>query len=233
MRVAIIPARGGSKRIARKNIKIFRGLPMIAWSIKAARESGCFDHVIVSTDDDEIAEISRLHGATVPFKRPRELADDHTPTIPVLAHAVEQFEILTSEKVKEACCVYATAPFLTPDSIRLGLETLLSDEDLDFAFSVTGFAFPIQRALSISKAGRVEMIAPEFELTRSQDLPERYHDAGQFYWFRRAGVFENDGVFSAKSAPVVLPRERVQDIDTPEDWRCAELAHELLERKSK
>ena len=229
MRIAIIPARGGSKRIPRKNIKAFRGKPMIAWSIQSAIESACFDDVVVSTDDEEIASVARSYGATVPFMRPNELSDDHTPTIPVLRHAVESMEKMTASPISEACCIYATAPFVTPKFLKSGMNTLLADPDLDFAFSVASFPFPIQRALGLQKNGRVKMVYPEYELTRSQDLPERYHDAGQFYWFRRKGIFENDGVFSACSAPVIIPRERVQDIDTEEDWRCAELAHELLE----
>lgn len=228
MRIAIIPARGGSKRIPRKNIKGFRGKPMIAWSIEAALASHCFDEVIVSTDDDEIATVAKEYGASVPFIRPAELSDDHTATLPVLKHAVLEVEKLAGTSIQEACCIYATAPFVTSSILKKGLETLHSDAELDFAFSVTSFPFPIQRALGINADHRVEMIYPEHELTRSQDLPERYHDAGQFYWFRRAGLFNHDGIFSACSAPVIIPREQVQDIDTLEDWRCAELAHELL-----
>lgn len=231
MRIAIIPARGGSKRIPRKNIKEFRGKPMIAWSIEAAISSHCFDEVIVSTDDDEIATVAKEYGANVPFIRPAELSDDHTATLPVLKHAVLEVEKLANTSIQEACCIYATAPFVTSAILKKGLETLHSDAELDFAFSVTSFPFPIQRALSINADHRVKMIYPEHELTRSQDLPERYHDAGQFYWFRRAGLFNHDGIFSACSAPVIIPREQVQDIDTLEDWRCAELAHELLKNQ--
>jgi len=229
MRIAIIPARGGSKRIPRKNIKAFRGKPMIAWSIEAALESGCFDAVIVSTDDEEIAEVAKKQGAEVPFMRPSALSDDSTGTIPVLRHAVEAMEDHAGQQISEACCLYATAPFTTADLLRKGMEVLLEDHALDFAFSVTSFPFPVQRALVLNNAHRVEMLYPEYEQTRSQDLPESFHDAGQFYWFRRDGLFENDGIFTACSAPVMLPRERVQDIDTEEDWRVAELAHELLE----
>ena len=232
MRIALIPARGGSKRIPRKNIREFRGKPMIAWSIEAALESGCFDDVIVTTDDEEVATVAKQFGARVPFMRPAELSDDHTGTIPVLRHAMKEMEQQVEGGIGEACCIYATAPFVTAAILRQGLETLLSDESLDFAFSVASYPFPIQRALSVSADQRVEMVYPEHEQTRSQDLPERYHDAGQFYWFRRNGLLQNDGIFSACSAPVVLPRERVQDIDTPEDWRCAELAHELLEKRN-
>lgn len=232
MRLAIIPARGGSKRIPRKNIRPFRGKPMIAWSIEAAINSGCFDKVIVSTDDPEIAQTAKMWGAGVPFIRPPELSDDHTPTIPVLRHAVEAFQNLSGTTVSTGCCIYATAPFVTPEVIREGQHSLEQDPSLDFSFSVTSFPFPIQRALLINKEKRVEMVEPAHELTRSQDLPETYHDAGQFYWFRPASLLNNNGFFSARSAPVVLPRKNVQDIDTLEDWQCAELAHELLERAS-
>lgn len=232
MRIAIIPARGGSKRIPRKNIRKFRGKPMIGWSIEAALSCGCFDHVVVSTDDEEIADIARNLGAEVPFTRPAELSDDYTGTIPVLRHAVEATEDVMGAKIEEACCIYATSPFITPHFLKLGLDTLLMGQELDFAFSVASYPFPIQRALSVTADHRVQMVQPECELTRSQDLPERYHDAGQFYWFRRAGLFANDGIFSANSAPVIIPRERVQDIDTMEDWCCAELAHELLEKRT-
>lgn len=231
MRIAIIPARGGSKRIPLKNIREFRGKPMIAWSIEAALESGCFNEVIVTTDDEANASVARSYGASVPFMRPAELADDYTPTTPVLRHAVEAFEKIKGETVEEACCIYATAPFVSAAILKQGLEVLESDGALDFAFSVASFPFPIQRALGVTADHRIEMVYPEHELTRSQDLQERYHDAGQFYWFRRAGLFNNEGVFSACSAPVIIPRERVQDIDTLEDWRCAELAHELLEKR--
>jgi len=201
---------------------------MIAWSIEAALQSGCFDRVVVSTDDEEIASVAKSYGADVPFMRPAELSDDHTPTIPVLRHAVETAETLYEDSITEACCIYATAPFVTSETIKKGYATLLTDKSLDFAFSVASFPFPVQRALGLDQKGRVEMVYPEHELTRSQDLSERYHDAGQFYWFRRKGLFENEGIFSACSAPIIIPRERVQDIDTEEDWRCAELAHELL-----
>jgi N-acylneuraminate cytidylyltransferase len=232
MRLAIIPARGGSKRIPRKNIRHFRGKPMIAWSIDAAIQSGCFDKIIVSTDCEEIAQVARECGAKTPFTRPAELADDFTPTFPVLQHAVEAMELISGEKITLGCCIYATAPFTTADMIQAGQDRLTQSDDLDFALSVTSFPFPIQRALCISDMNRVQMLHPEHENTRSQDLTECYHDAGQFYWFRRDSLFDQSGFFSGKSAPVIIPRERVQDIDTEEDWHCAELAHELLEKRS-
>lgn len=220
MKIAIIPARGGSKRIPRKNIKLFCGKPMIAWSIEAALASGCFDQVIVSTDDLEIAAVARQHGATVPFMRPAELSDDYTGTVPVIRHAVEWF-IANGENPEQACCIYATAPLVTGEDIKRGLESLV-ENDCDYAFSVTSYAFPIQRAIRITTAERVEMFNPEHFNTRSQDLEEAYHDAGQFYWGRASAWLEGKMIFGPNSSPVLLPRHRVQDIDTPEDWERAE-----------
>jgi N-acylneuraminate cytidylyltransferase len=220
MKLAIIPARGGSKRIPRKNIKPFCGKPMIAWSIEAALESGCFDRIIVSTDDDEIAEVARQHGAEVPFLRPLELSDDHTGTIPVIRHAIETINS-QGRAVEQACCLYATAPFIQAEDLRRGLE-ILQGSGGDYAFSVTSYAFPIQRAIRLTPEGRVEMFNPEHFNTRSQDLEEAYHDAGQFYWGRADAWLQGKMIFSPASLPVMLPRHRVQDIDTPEDWVRAE-----------
>lgn len=220
MKLAIIPARGGSKRIPRKNIKPFCGKPMIAWSIEAALESGCFDRIIVSTDDDEIAEVARQYGAEVPFMRPLELSDDHTGTIPVIRHAIETINS-QGRAVEQACCLYATAPFIQAEDLRRGLE-ILQGSGGDYAFSVTSYAFPIQRAIRLTPEGRVEMFNPEHFNTRSQDLEEAYHDAGQFYWGRADGWLQGKMIFSPASLPVMLPRHRVQDIDTPEDWVRAE-----------
>lgn len=220
MRIAIIPARGGSKRIPRKNIKPFCGKPMIAWSIEAALQSACFDQVIVSTDDAEIAEVARQWGAAVPFVRPAELSDDHTGTIPVIRHAIEWFN-LQGQSVEQVCCLYATAPFVTAEDLRRGLD-VLQGNDCDYAFSVTSFPFPIQRAIRINAEGRAEMFSPEHFNTRSQDLEDAFHDAGQFYWGRAVAWLQGEMIFSPHSLPVLLPRHRVQDIDTPEDWARAE-----------
>ncbi|MBC7617631.1 MAG: pseudaminic acid cytidylyltransferase [Candidatus Saccharibacteria bacterium] len=220
MRLAVIPARGGSKRIPRKNIKPFFGKPVIAWSIEAALQSGCFDEAIVSTDDAEIADIARQWGAKVPFMRPVALADDYTGTIPVVRHAIEWFQQEGSPPT-EVCCIYATAPFVRSEDLRRGLDLLLTD-DCSYAFSVTSYPFPIQRAIRITDQGRVEMLHPEQFDTRSQDLEEACHDAGQFYWGRAQAWIEERVVFTPDSVPVPLPRHRVQDIDTPEDWLRAE-----------
>lgn len=228
MRVAIIPARGGSKRIPRKNVRAFYGKPMLAWSIAAAQESGCFDRIVVSTDDREIASVAQGLGAEIPFLRPAELADDYTDTIAVIAHAIEALQAQGSA-VAAACCIYATAPFVRAQDIQRGLR-VLEESKAGFAFSVTSYAFPIQRAIRINCDNRVEMFQPENFNKRSQDLEEAWHDAGQFYWGSVGAWLSRQPLFSAQSAPVTLPRYRVQDIDTPEDWRRAELLFEVLRR---
>jgi pseudaminic acid cytidylyltransferase len=234
MRLAVIPARGGSKRIPRKNIKSFCGKPMIAWSIEAGQASGCFDRIIVSTDDAEIAEVARAHGAEVPFMRPSELSDDHTGTIPVVAHAVD-WMAQQFGPVQLACCLYATAPFVQAQDLRQGLELLLQS-GAQYAFTVTSFAAPIQRAFRITDQNRIEMFNPAQFNTRSQDLQDACHDAGQFYWGRAEAWLSSTPLYSEFATPIVLPRYRVQDVDTPDDWIRAELMFEILhqstERKS-
>ncbi len=232
MRLAIIPARGGSKRIPRKNIKPFGGQPMLAWSIVAAQQSGCFDRIIVSTDDSEIAEVAKAHGAEVPFLRPLELSDDHTGTIPVIAHAISWQNAQGKKEVSQACCIYATAPFVRGQDLKRGLEVLESS-GADYAFSVTSYAFPIQRAVRITPEHRISMFQPEYFNTRSQDLEEAWHDAGQFYWGKAKAWLAGLPLFSENSVPIVLPRHRVQDIDTPEDWARAELMFKCFDLYSK
>ena len=220
MRLAVIPARGGSKRIPRKNIKAFGGLPMIGWSIRAAIDSKCFDRIIVSTDDEEIAAVAKAHGAEAPFIRPANLSDDHTGTIPVVAHSIG-WQNQHGPAPTEVCCIYATAPFVQAADLQRGLGVLTST-GADFAFSVTSYAFPIQRAIRITPTQRIEMFQPEHFNTRSQDLPEAWHDAGQFYWGKAQAWLAGTLLFSQGSSPVPLPRHRVQDIDTPADWERAE-----------
>jgi pseudaminic acid cytidylyltransferase len=222
--ICIIPARGGSKRIPRKNIRDFCGKPMIAWSIEAALESECFSRVIVSTDDPEISEVAKQWGAHVPFIRPSELSDDYTGTTAVIAHAIKVLDAI--EPIDFVCCLYATAPFITPDALKKGIQ-LLSESDADFAFSVTSFPFPIQRAIRITVNNRVEMYYPEYFSTRSQDLEDAYHDAGQFYWGKAEAWVQEKILFSSNSIPIILPRYRVQDIDTMEDWERAERLFKL------
>lgn len=193
---------------------------MIAWSIRAAIESGCFDRIIVSTDDTEIARVARGYGAEVPFMRPSELSDDHTGTIPVIAHAV-QWQSANGPAAGDVCCIYATAPFIRAADVRQGLR-VLNETEADYAFSVTSYPFPIQRAIRLTPEGRVAMFHPEHFNTRSQDLEEAWHDAGQFYWGQAKAWLAETPLFGPASVPVPLPRHRVQDIDTPEDWERAE-----------
>ena len=229
MRLAVIPARGGSKRIPRKNIKPFCNKPMIAWSIEAARLSGCFDRIIVSTDDAEIAEVARAYGAEVPFTRPSELSDDHTGTIPVIAHAIDWMN-RNADPVEFACCLYATAPFVRAEDLRRGFG-VLQHSGAEYAFSVTSYPFPIQRAIRITADQRVEMFSPEHFNTRSQDLEEAFHDAGQFYWGQAEAWLAGKTLFSHDAAPVMLPRHRVQDIDTAEDWERAQLMFAVMRQQ--
>ena len=228
MKIAVIPARGGSKRIPRKNIRVFCGKPIIAYSIAAAQQTGLFDQVVVSTDDEEIATVAREFGATTPFIRPKEIADDFTGTNAVVKHAVAWFNAQSND-VTHACCLYATAPLVQANFITEGYEAL-SRSDAAFAFSVTSYAFPIQRAVRITPDGRVDAIYPEHRMTRSQDLEHAYHDAGQFYWGTARAFLEDMPLFAPHSIGVILPRHLVQDIDTLEDWDQAELMYRALYR---
>jgi pseudaminic acid cytidylyltransferase len=230
MKIAVIPARGGSKRIPRKNIKSFCGKPMIAWSIEAALQSGCFDHVVVSTDDGEIADVARQCGAQVPFMRPPILSDDHTGTIPVIRHAIEWFNE-RGHVSDQVCCIYATAPFVSAADIQRGLN-ILTTAGSEYAFAVTKYPFPIQRAIRVSDRGRVAMYNPAHFNTRSQDLDEAFHDAGQFYWGRATAWLTGKVIFGPHAAVVQLPRYRVQDIDTAEDWQMAEYLFHAFNRKN-
>ena len=224
-KVAIIPARGGSKRIPRKNIKPFMGRPMISYSIQAAQACGLFDQIVVSTDDEEIADVARACGAEVPFMRPADLANDHAGTGAVIIHALQWF-IDQGTPVDAACCIYATAPFLDPARLIEGWDKLQAP-GRRFAFSVTSYAFPIQRALRAA-GDSVEMFWPENLMKRSQDLEPAYHDAAQFYWGWAEAFLQGEVTFSPISAPVILPRTEVVDIDTPEDWEVAEVTWRVL-----
>lgn len=229
MRLAIIPARGGSKRIARKNIRPFAGKPVMAYSIAAALDSGCFDQVIVSTDDLEIADVARDCGAQVPFMRPPELADDHTVLADVIVHAINWFEG-RAQPVEAACCVFATAPFVRAADLRDGWQAL-SAGGKAFAIAVTSFPFAVQRAVRILPDGSLDAMYPQYARTRSQDLEAAWHDAGQFCWGTRDAFVQRLPAFAPHTAAVQLPRHRVQDLDTPEDWHRAELMYEVLLRR--
>ena len=224
--VAIIPARGGSKRIPDKNIKDFAGNPIISYSIKAALESRLFDRIIVSTDSEEILRVAESYGAEVPFMRPAELADDFTPTAPVLIHALEW--LISHEFHPDYyCCIYATAPFVSSKYLKQGFE-LLCEKNGSAVRSVTSFPYPILRALKIDEQGRFKMLWPEYENTRSNDLPEAYHDAAQFYWGRTDKFLKEKTLLPEDAYPLVLPRYLVQDIDTTEDWENAEKMYSAL-----
>jgi pseudaminic acid cytidylyltransferase len=226
--ICVIPARAGSKRVPRKNIRPFHGVPMLHRAIDAAARSGVFTEIIVSTEDEEVAAIARAGGAAVPFVRPAELADDFTGTTPIIAHAVRALDALGPAPAL-VCCLYATTPLLAPGDLARGRAALLQGGDLDFAFSATTFPFPIQRAVRRLPAGGVEPMFPEHIRSRSQDLEEAWHDAGQFYWGWAAAWAAQRPLFSARSVVVPIPRHRVQDIDTPEDWARAEALYTALQ----
>lgn len=228
MTVAIIPARGGSTRIPRKNIKPFCGKPMISYSIAAARASGLFDRIIVSTDDEEIASVAIAQGAEAPFRRPAELSDEYTGTNAVVAHALNWLE-WHEQRTDLACCIYATAPLLQPEYLIEGHRQLLASGRL-FAFSVTHYDFSVQRALRLHADGAVEALHPEFAQTRSQDLEPVWHDAGQFYWGRAEAFIDATPLYSMHSIGVKIPHYLVQDIDTPDEWKRAELMYEAHQR---
>jgi N-acylneuraminate cytidylyltransferase len=224
MNIAIIPARGGSKRIPRKNIKNFLGKPVIAYSIEAAKKAGCFERIIVSTDDREIARIARQYGAEVPFTRPNDISDDYSSTLEVITHAITELNLPVNAKI---CCIYATAPLISSKKLLEGL-TIFNTSKLDYVFSATEFLFPIQRAFKLSISGHVEMFQPEHFNTRSQDLEKGYHDAGQFYWGESLTFLKGSPFFGRNSKPIILSNTQVQDIDTLDDWERAELMYKLL-----
>lgn len=223
--IAVIPARGGSKRIPRKNIKPFAGKPMIVYAINAALKSGLFEHVIVTTDDPEIAETARWAGAKTPFMRPDILACDYTPTVPVVAHAIEAIERI-GWQVTNVCCIYPCVPFIQEADLAAALN-LLRESDVNFTFPVAEFPAAIQRALCRTPKGQLLPFYPEFELTRTQDLEPAYYDAGQFYWGNRATWLSNSHIHS-NATGLVIPSWRVVDIDTPDDWTRAEILFHTL-----
>ena len=226
-RLAVIPARGGSKRIPGKNIRLFHGKPMLAYSIEAAQASRLFDRIVVSTDEPAIAQLAIELGAEVPFSRPATLADDHATTLAVMQHAVSVL-CEPGGGADYVCCLYATAPFVQATNLQRGFELLAENSTKSYAFSVTDFGFPVQRAIRINEDGAVDALYPQYRDVRSQDLPPAFHDAGQFYWGRAAAWLRGDPLFSPLSLPVVLPRYLVQDIDTLHDWRRAELMYQAL-----
>lgn len=220
MNIAVIPARGGSKRIPRKNIKMFAGKPMIAHAITAAKNSGLFNHVVVSTDDHEIMQIAREWGAETPFVRPADLADDHTPTVPVIAHAIRACEEL-GWSIDLVCCIYPGVPLIQVDDLK-GALTLLRSVGEGYCFPVTEFPSAVQKAMKMDGGSHMSSFYPEFELTRSQDLEPAFHDAGQFYWGTKYAWLTNPRILSG-GVGYAIPKWRVVDIDTLDDWRRAEM----------
>jgi pseudaminic acid cytidylyltransferase len=218
--VAIIPARGGSKRIPRKNVRPFHGKPIIRWVVDVAESCGCFDAVVVSTEDAEIAEIAREAGAMVPFNRPNSLSDDVTPTVSVMAHALG---VLAEQghSISRACCIYPTAVFASCDSILQGL-SLLREGGCNYVMSVVPYSHPIERALRVTSANSVIMDAPQHVATRSQDLQPAFHDAGQFYWGISSAWLSNAPILSGSTKAVILRQSEAHDIDSEEDWKFAE-----------
>jgi N-acylneuraminate cytidylyltransferase len=223
--VAIITARGGSRRIPRKNISDFLGKPVIAYSIAAALESRCFSEVMVSTDDAEIAEIARGYGATVPFMRSQQNANDFATTADVLREVLLEY-LQRGRRFGAACCIYPAAPLITPERLREGMRMLAADSTLESVVPVLRFRYPIQRALRIENA-RLAMILPENINSRSQDLMPAYHDAGQWYWFRTEPFLRRGQVFGEACRPVVLGELEAQDIDEQDDWELAEIKYRL------
>lgn len=228
MNFCVIPARGGSKRIPRKNIRTFAGRPLIAYAIAAARQCGLFERIVVSTDDAEIAEIARSEGAEVPFVRPADLADDHTPTVPVIAHAIRAC-LSNGWEADCVCCLYAGVPFIELADLT-GALTLLEQSGADYCFPVTEYSSPVQRALVRIDDGRMTPFFPEFELVRTQDLKHAYHDAGQFYWGRKDAWLNNSRIHSS-GIGYPIPQWRVVDIDTEEDWARAQALYHFISRE--
>jgi pseudaminic acid cytidylyltransferase len=225
MNIAIIPARGGSKRIPRKNIKVFCGKPMIAYAIDAAKESGLFEHIVVSTDDEEIAKISNVLGAETPFIRPAELSDQFTGTVPVIAHAIGTCRTL-EWVFDQVCCIYPGVPFIQIDDLKGALASMTSS-GAQYCLPVTEYPSPIQRALLLLENGNIQPLYSEFEATRTQDLAPVYYDAGQFYWGKVDAWLTNQNIHS-NGLGYRIPNWRVVDIDTLDDWRRAELTYRVI-----
>ncbi|WP_345157117.1 pseudaminic acid cytidylyltransferase, partial [Pontibacter saemangeumensis] len=227
-RIAIIPARGGSKRIPRKNIRAFLGKPIMAYSIEAALESGLFEQVMVSTDDEEIAEVARRHGAGVPFLRSTAASDDFATTAAVLTEVLRAYEA-SGETYDYGCCIYPTAPLVKTASIRAAF-ALLTAQQRDSVFPVLRYSYPIWRSLRM-EGGRAVMNWPEHLGSRSQDLPAAFHDAGQFYWFAVKRFLEKQALFTDNTGAIELSELEVQDIDNLTDWKLAEMKYRLMQQE--
>ena len=231
MNILIIPARKGSKRIPNKNIRLFRGKPMISWSIIAAKKANCFDKIIVSTDSEKIASIAEKEGAWIPFLRPEKLSDDYTTSKEVIIHCIHWL-IKNKFNLKYVCCLYATAPFVKHIDLKKAFNLIKNQKVDRFIFSATNYPFPIQRAIKLNKNGISSMFHPENYKTRSQDLEDAYHDAGQFYIAKSNLWLEKENLFE-EGMPIIIPNWRVQDIDKEDDWKRAEIMHQILEYEFK
>jgi pseudaminic acid cytidylyltransferase len=227
--LAIIPARGGSKRIPRKNIRPFLGKPIIAYAIETALKSGLFDEVIVSTDDEDIAAIAKENGASVPFYRSKESSNDFATTDDVIREVLLKLRFMNKE-FDAICCMYPTAPLLSIESLDKAYHQMI-DKNLDSVFAVTEFSYPIYRGLQIDKNGKVGMIWPEYKKSRSQDLPKTYHDSGQFYWIKTSQYLDKHSLWTDNTGVILLSNLEVQDIDTETDWQIAELKYQLKNNK--
>ena len=223
--LCIIPARGGSKRIPRKNIKPFQGKPIMAYSIEAALKSGLFDEVMVSTDDEEFAEVAKQHGASIPFFRSTATANDYATTVDVLIEVVETYR-KQGKEFDNVCCLYCTAPFVTPEKLKEAFGKL--SDNVDGCFTVVEYSYPIQRSLRINGLGLIEMTYPEHLKSRTQDLEKIYHDAGQFYFMKTAAMENEKTVWCKRTEPLILSELEVQDLDTLTDWTLAEMKYKLL-----
>lgn len=230
MNIAIIPARSGSKRIPRKNIKTFCGKPIIAYAINAAKESGLFEYIVVSTDDEEIAQIAREYGALTPFMRPSKLADDYTKTASVISHAINSCQAF-GWKFNQVCCIYPSVPFIQIDDLKTTFKLLISNNDAKYSFPITEYSSPIQRALTLSSNGEIKPFYPEFELNRTQDLVPAYFDVGQFYWGKTETWLTNSKIH-VDGLGYIIPNWRVVDIDTLEDWQRAEFIYRAINNSS-
>lgn len=224
--IAIIPARGGSKRIPKKNIKLFYEKPIISYSIKAAIDSGIFDEVMVSTDNLEIADLSKKYGASVPFMRSEKAADDFATTFDVIKEVIESYEKINI-KFDTVCCIYACAPFISPETLKLSLN-IFNKNKFDSVFPILQYSFPIQRALK-QEGNKAVFLNKEFSLSRSQDLEKSYHDAGQFYWINTEVCLKKNQLITDNSGSIVISELEAQDIDSETDWKLAELKYELLQ----
>lgn len=226
-RLCIIPARGGSKRIPRKNIKPFMGKPIIAYSIEAALNSGDFDEVMVSTDDEEIADVARQYGASVPFMRSAETSNDYATTVDVLLEVVNKYKE-QGKSFDVICCLYSTAPFVTSERLKEAASQI--SDNVDACFTIVQYSYPIQRSLRINESEYVEMKFPEHLKSRTQDLEKVYHDAGQFYFVKTDALIHEKTVWCKRTAPLVLSELEVQDLDTLTDWQLAEMKYQLLKK---